>query len=118
MHIPISLIGENTRGTVGTKALVDCAAGGIFMDQNFVRRHNLPTQKLSRPLEVRNVDGTLNKQGTIRRYVEMPTKIHGRIRRIKYYVSGLGRQTLILGLPWLRVANPNIDWDKGTFEWR
>jgi hypothetical protein len=33
-------------------------------------------------------------------------------------VTGLGRQKVILGCPWLTKQNPIIDWAKGTLEWR
>jgi len=32
-------------------------------------------------------------------------------------VSGLGRQKIILGFPWLEKENPTIDWKKATLEW-
>ena len=34
------------------------------------------------------------------------------------YVTNLGNQRLILGLPWLRTWNPDVDWEKGTLQWR
>ena len=33
-------------------------------------------------------------------------------------VTGLGKQKIILGFPWLRETNLIIDWEKGTLEWR
>ena len=38
--------------------------------------------------------------------------------KMKFLVSGLGNKTIILGLPWLRQHNPDIDWEKGMFEFR
>lgn len=34
--------------------------------------------------------------------------------RVRLYVTDLGRTSVILGLPWLRHNNPNIDWSKRT----
>ena len=118
MHIPVSLRIPRENKTVETKGLIDCAAGGRFIDQNFVRRNNLPTYRLPKPIRVYNVDGTLNKKGTIQSYVSLPVSIHGRTRNLRLYVCGLGRQTMILGMPWLRQNNPIIDWRMGTLEWR
>jgi len=50
---------------VDTKALIDCGAGGKFIDQNYARRLGLKQLKLKKPLPVYNIDGTRNKQGTI-----------------------------------------------------
>jgi len=33
-------------------------------------------------------------------------------------VTGLGKQEIILGLPWLKEENPDINWRKGTLTWR
>ena len=38
--------------------------------------------------------------------------------KTKFLVSGLGNKTIILGLPWLQQHNPDIDWEKGMFEFR
>jgi hypothetical protein len=35
-----------------------------------------------------------------------------------FYVTMLGDQDLILGLPWLEKQNPMIDWAKKTLEFR
>jgi hypothetical protein len=64
------------------------------------------------------VDGTLNKRGTIRHYVDLNIEIHGRKRKERLLVTGLGKQKIILGFTWLQEANPIIDWKKGTLEWR
>ena len=36
----------------------------------------------------------------------------------RFYITGLGNQKIILGLPWLRKHNPEIDCEKGTVTWR
>ena len=103
---------------IETKTLLDCGAGGIFLDQNFARKHNLRTTKLEQPIRARNVDGTDNKQGTICYYMDLNIKIGDRTFLERFYITGLGNQKIILGLPWLRKHNPEIDWEKGTVTWR
>jgi hypothetical protein len=34
-----------------------------------------------------------------------------------FYITGLGKQKFILGLPWLRRSNPKIDWKTGILSW-
>ena len=60
------------------------------------------------------MDDTPNKQGTITQYVELYLTIHKRKRK-QQLVTGLGRQQIILGYPWLKEMNPLIDWEKGTW---
>ena len=64
------------------------------------------------------MDGTPNKQGTIRYYVNLNIEIHGRKWKEQILVTGLGKHRIILGLPWLMKTNPIIDLEKGTLEWR
>ena len=104
--------------TIEMKALLDCGARGIFLDQNFARKHNIKATKLEQPIRARNVDGTDNKQGTIHYYTDLYIKIGDRTFLERFYITGLGNQKIILGLPWLRKHNPEINWDKGTVTWR
>jgi hypothetical protein len=64
------------------------------------------------------VDGTENKKGTIKSYVDLEFRIDGRKFKERLYVTGLGKQKIILGFPWLHKHNPIIDWKKGELEWR
>ena len=120
MHIPVTLATEsqNETKTVETNSLVDCGAGGVFMDQAFAKAQGFPLKRLLSPIKVYNVDGTPNKKGKIRYSTTIPTTVHGRTRRTRFLITGLGKEKVIFGLPWLRRENPNIDFEKETFDWR
>ncbi|PPQ94852.1 LOW QUALITY PROTEIN: hypothetical protein CVT25_007238 [Psilocybe cyanescens] len=64
------------------------------------------------------MDGTLNKKGMISTFVELNLTIGNRTNKEILFVSGLGRQKIILGLPWLQKRNPDIDWETGRVKWR
>ena len=66
----------------------------------------------------RNVDGTENKKGKITSFVDLKLTINGQTNTTRLLVTGLGKQRIILGFPWLNKRNPNIDWKTGKFEWR
>ena len=100
------------------EGFLDCGATGKFIDQNYAKYKGLKTEPLKEPIKVYNVDGTLNKRGTIRQYVDLNIEIHGKTCKERFLVTGLGRQKIILGFPWLTKTNPIIDWQKGTLEWR
>jgi transposase InsO family protein len=119
MHLPLKISSKKHEGTVIVEeGFLDSGAGGKFIDQNFVKAKQLETEPLIFPIKVYNVDGTPNKRGTIRRYVDLNIEVHGMIRKERLLVTGLGKQKIILGFPWLRETNPIIDWEKGTLEWR
>lgn len=121
MLLPVSISGESKSGpeTVEVKAMLDCGAGGeAFIDQNYIRKQGWKTKELAEPLVAKNVDGTENKVGMIRRFVDITLNVLGRKTDLRCYVTGLGRQKLILGLPWLQHNNPDVDWTNGTLKWR
>ena len=118
--IPIH-ISNHTRTsnkTVETQALIDSGAAGSFIDFNFTERNNLPLIPLEDAITAYNMDGTENKKGTIQFKVDLPLKINARKFRTELFVTGLGRQKIILGCPWLKKQNLIIDWSNGTLEWR
>ena len=53
--------------------MINCGAEGAFIDQNFTK--NFEQKNLDHPLTAKNVDGMINKKGTIRKYVDLEFKI-------------------------------------------
>jgi hypothetical protein len=118
MNLPATISHNEKDETIETKPLLDCGAGGIFIDQNFAWKHGLWLTKLDNPIKARNVDGTENKQGTIHFYTNLRIKVGDRHFDERFYVTGLGNQKMILGYPWLQAHNPDIDWKTGKISWR
>ena len=118
MLLPISILSEkNKERTVETKALLNTGAGGKFINQNFVLANGIRTQKLEKPITVYNVDGTKNKTGTITRYADVKLQVGDRTRTTQLLVTGLGKQKVILGFPWFKEINPEINWKERTLTW-
>jgi len=118
--VPISFpIGpEKSRKIVETKALIDCGVGEKFIHQSFAWNLGLELIPLKRRFPVRNVDRTLNKAGSIRFKVQLELKLGGRIFHEILLISRIGKQKIILGLPWLMKYNPDIDWWTGEIKWQ
>ena len=115
----ITILNERKEESItGIKALIDCGAQGQFIDQNFVRKHRLKEVPLERKIKVFNVDGTKNKKGTIRHKVILTFRSKGREFKEEFLVTGLGRQDIILGHPWLKTYNPIVNWRTGKITWR
>ena len=70
------------------------------------------------PIKVRNVDGTYNENGAITERCLIPFRIKDKTMTEWFYVTTIGDQDLILGLPWLEKHNPIIDWKEKTLEFR
>ena len=63
MHIYTTIIDENK--SVGIKVSIDGGAQGIFMNEKFAKKHQLPLLRLEKEITVSNVDNTLNMNGPI-----------------------------------------------------
>jgi Aspartyl protease len=98
------------------EALIDSGAGGLFIDQNSAK--NFEINYLDEPVEAYNVDRTENKQGMINSYVNLRFKLGDRKFNERFYVTGLGKQRIILGFPLLHKYNPIIDWKKGEITFK
>ena len=111
MRLPLVLYCEEKK--VETNALLDSGAGGTFIDQNFTQTLRMHWQKLPNPITALNVDGMINKKGTITHSVKIPIKIGETIKQINFKIAGIGKQKVILGFDWLQKENLTIDWKNG-----
>jgi len=81
-----------------------------------MENNNLVTYKLANLYCVINADGTPNKAGYINEYVWAYVEI-GSHRTIQYlFVTNLGNKEMMIGYSYLYKYNPNIDWQKGQWE--
>jgi hypothetical protein len=91
MYLPMKISSEKQKNIeIVEEGFLDCGATGKFIDQNYAKDKGLNTEPLWKPIKVYNVDGTLNKRGTIRRYVDLNIEVHGRTRKERFLVTGLG----------------------------
>jgi hypothetical protein len=111
MTVNILISGESLgqKKSVKTTTLLNTGAGGKFINQNFVRNQIKKTKELKYLIEVFNVDGTLNKQGTTTKYTQLDLMINGQTQTHNLLVNGLGKQKIILGYPWFKQTNLNIN---------
>jgi len=63
--VKISLERVDTQEGVTVEALLDSGAMGLVMSSEFARKQRFKLKKIERPIYIRNVDGTLNKEGPI-----------------------------------------------------
>ena len=109
----MTLIYENrTSGIskVDNKALIDSGSEGEFIDQNFARSLRIKQTALKELIKVFNVDRTQNKRGTITHYTELDLLLRERIKKLQLYITGLGKQKVLLGYTWLQKENLDINW--------
>ena len=112
IFVPINI--GSSKQTIET--LINCGAGGLFIDQNFAKKFKV--EHFKEPIKAFNVDGTKNKKGKIKSYMDLEFRIECKKFKEQFYVTGLGKQKIILGFPWLNKHNLIIDWKKGEIKWQ
>ena len=95
------------------EALLDSGATGLVMNSKFARKQGFKFKKLERSMQVRNVDGSFNKEGLIENTVEVNIYYKGHVERTEIDMIGGQKWSVILGMPWLARHNPEIDWRTG-----
>jgi len=114
--LPVEIGTTDTSELHSVKALLDCRATGSFIDRDFVHSKGMNTRTLSQNISVFNVDSSPNEAGQITEVVDVVLRYKTHSERMLLAVSGLGKQSLILGYDWLKDHNPKIDWEKGEVE--
>ena len=114
--LPVEIRTMDTSKLHSVKALLDCRATGTFINRDFVCSKEMNTQTLSCNIPVFNIDGSSNEAGQISEVVDVVLRYKTHSERMLLAVSGLGKQSLILGYDWLKDHNPRIDWEKKEVE--
>ena len=95
------------------EALLDSGATGLVMSSEFAKKQGFKLKKLERPIQVRNVNGSFNKEGPIENTVKVNIYYKGHVERTEIDVIGGQKWSVILEMPWLARHNPEIDWSTG-----
>ena len=98
---------------ITVEALLDSGATRLVMSSEFAKKQGFKLKKLEKPMNVRNVDESFNKEGPIENTVEVNIYYQGHRERMEIDVIGGQKWTVILGMPWLACHNPEIDWRTG-----
>ena len=89
----------DTQEGVTVEALLDSRVTVLVMSSEFTKKQGFKLKKLERPVNVRNVDGSFNKEGPIENTVEVNIYYQGHRERTEIDVIGGQKWTVILGMP-------------------
>ena len=76
----------------------------------------LGTSLVDKPKKLFNVDDTQNKAGSVTRYVDLSVTTNQEKQQMRFLVSDIRRESLILGYPWLAAFEPCFKWKEGTLD--
>jgi len=108
--VKIGLERIDTQEGIMVEALLNSGATGLVMSSEFARKQRFKLKKLDRPMYVRNVDSSLNKEGPIKHIVKVNIYDQGHRERTEINVIRKQKWKVILGMLWLACHNPEIDW--------
>jgi len=114
--LPVEIGTTDTSELHFIKALLDSGVTESFIDRDFIHSKGINTRTLSCNIPVFNVDGSPNEAGQISKVIDILLHYKTHSKRMLLAVSGLGKQSLILGYNWLKDHNPKVDWEKGEVE--
>ena len=80
--VKIGLERINIQERIMVEVLLDSGAMGLVMSSEFARKQEFQLKKIERPIYVRNVDRSFNKEGPIEYMVEVNIYYQGHRERI------------------------------------
>ncbi len=97
---------------VTTQALVDSGASACFMDAEYARQHQVEAIPRHHPIKLEVIDGRDIASGIVtHESMPIPTLVTSQLSSIvKYNLVSCPSYPIILGIPWLALHNPIIDW--------
>jgi hypothetical protein len=109
MMIKIRIRGSNGKEHQ-TTALIDCGASENFIDKAYAAANEIPTQRKTIPRRVLTVDGSEVTGGPVTHDAQVGMTVNHHTEDIRLHCITIGNAPVILGLPWLKLHNPTIDW--------
>ena len=100
----------DTQKGIIVEVLLDSRATRLVMSSEFAKKQGFKLKKLERSMNVRNVDGSLNKEGPIENMVEVNIYYQKHRERTEINVIRRQKWMVILEMLWLACHNPEIDW--------
>ncbi|MCO5578430.1 hypothetical protein L7F22_032272 [Adiantum nelumboides] len=93
------------------KALLDFAANACLMHKDFARKQGIPLVEKSFPIIVKVINGCPLASGNVKyktHPIEVTLKDH--LLWIAFNIIQCPSISIVIGLPWLELHNPSIDW--------
>ena len=96
------------------EALIDSGATECFLDHRTVSWLWLPSEPLKVPQTIHNINGTHNQAGHITHKCWLKVQLGTIHQEMDFFITNLGQDRIVLGYPFLKLFNPNINWTKGN----
>jgi len=96
--IKIGLERINTQEKIIIEVLLDSGATGLVMSLEFAKKQRFKLKKIERPIYVRNIDDSFNKEGLIKHTVEVNIYYQKHRERMEINMIRGQKWSVILGM--------------------
>jgi hypothetical protein len=100
------------------RALVDSGATDNFMNATFANKMGLGLRELPTSKKIYNIDNTTNKSGEITHYLDLDVFTKGIHREMRFLITDIGSEDILLGYPWLASFEPRFNWRSAVIDER
>src|SRR6266702_1199152 len=114
MRIPVLF--ESAHATAEREVLVDSGATDNFISKNLLHRLQIGYLPVETPIKIWNVDGTHNQDGAISHFTDLQVRTGTETKTLRFLITNLGKDEVILGYPWLTAFEPVIHWRDATLD--
>ena len=114
-HSPLLTLNIRLNG-IPTTAMVDSGATSVFIDQGFVKRHNLIPRQKSSPQPLTVADGRQSSGGLVTQEIDLSMQVLQHSEQLTFHVTSLPQFPVILGRSWLNKHNPEISWSSNSIK--
>ncbi len=114
MRIPVLF--KSAHASAERGVLADSGATDNFINSQLLKRLQISYLPVPKPIKIWNVDGTLNQDGNITHYTDLQVKTGKETHILRFLITNLGRDEVILGYPWFTAFEPKIRWKEATLE--
>jgi Retroviral aspartyl protease len=97
-------------------ALLDSGATENFMNLEYAKYLHIPVQRLKEPRKLFNIDGTPNRSRELQFFTDLQVQTGSQRTTLRFFLSNLGENKVILGYPWFAAFQPKIDWKRGWID--
>src|SRR5712671_4803042 len=97
-------------------ALLDSGATENFMNLTYAKWLKLPFKRLPYERPLLNVDGTTNKMGSLKYFVDLQVQTGTKRTSMRFFLTDLRHHRVILGYPWFAANQPKINWARGWID--
>ncbi|OQE16980.1 hypothetical protein PENSTE_c022G07598 [Penicillium steckii] len=92
--------------------MIDSGAAGNFMSPQFSKDHRIPTIEKEQATPLVGLNDEPLSTGITHHTDWIPMVIGNHLEHICFDITQLGKYDVVIGIPWLRLHSPRIDWRK------